>query len=45
VEAAWKAGIVVVAAAATTAGQLMGTDGYATITSPGNDPYVITVAP
>ena len=44
VEAAWKAGIVVVVAAGnygrTTNG---GVDGYGTITAPGNDPYVITV--
>jgi serine protease AprX len=44
VEQAWGAGIVVV----TSAGNYgrdnsQGTDGYATITSPGNDPYVITV--
>lgn len=38
VEAAWKAGIVVVAAAGNE-----GRDGYGTITAPGNDPYVITV--
>src|SRR6266702_386611 len=44
VEAAWKAGIVVVAAAGNQGrNNSMGTDGYATITSPGNDPYVITV--
>ena len=44
VEAAWKAGITVV----TAAGNLgrdnsLGTNGYATIGSPANDPYVITV--
>src|SRR6266571_2195780 len=44
VEAAWKAGIVVVAAAGNYGrDNSMGTGGYATITSPGNDPYVITV--
>ena len=44
VEAAWKAGIVVVAAAGNYGrDNSMGTSGYATITSPGNDPYVITV--
>src|SRR3989454_1022684 len=44
VEAAWKAGIVVVAAAGNYGrDNSMGTEGYATVTSPGNDPYVITV--
>ncbi len=44
VEAAWKKGIVVVAAAGNSGrDNSMGTGGYATITSPGNDPYVITV--
>src|SRR5256712_983227 len=44
VEAAWKKGIVVVAAAGNYGrDNSMGTQGYATITSPGNDPYVITV--
>jgi serine protease AprX len=44
VEAAWKAGIVVVAAAGNYGrDNSMGTNGYATIASPGNDPYVITV--
>ena len=43
-EAAWKAGIVVV----VSGGNLgrnngAGNNGYGTITSPGNDPYVITV--
>ncbi len=38
VSAAWKQGIVVVVAAGN-----LGRDGYATITSPGNDPYAITV--
>src|SRR6266849_4709579 len=43
-EAAWKKGIVVVAAAGNYGrDNSMGTEGYATITSPGNDPYVITV--
>ena len=42
VEAAWKAGIVVVVAAGNN-GRFQPTDGYATVTSPGNDPYVITV--
>jgi serine protease AprX len=44
VEAAWKAGIVVVAAAGNDGrDNTEGTDGYGTIESPGNDPYVITV--
>src|SRR5256884_4275000 len=44
VEAAWKAGIVVVVAAGNSGrDNSQGTNGYATITSPGNDPYVITV--
>src|SRR5256712_2750998 len=44
VEAAWKKGIVVVVAAGNYGrNNSMGTSGYATITSPGNDPYVITV--
>jgi len=38
VAAAWKSGIVVVVAAGN-----LGRDGYATITSPGNSPYAITV--
>ena len=42
VEAAWKAGIVVVVAAGNN-GRYRPTNGYATVTSPGNDPYVITV--
>ncbi|MBZ5507655.1 MAG: S8 family peptidase [Acidobacteriia bacterium] len=44
VEQAWKSGIVVVVAAGNY-GQdnSMNTSGYATITAPGNDPYVITV--
>ena len=44
VEAAWKAGIVVVTAAGNYGrDNSMGTHGYGTIASPGNDPYVITV--
>ena len=44
VEAAWKAGIVVVAAAGNGGrNNSAGTNGYGTITAPGNDPYVITV--
>jgi serine protease AprX len=44
VEAAWKAGIVVVTAAGNFGrDNSMGTQGYGTIASPGNDPYVITV--
>ncbi len=44
VEAAWKAGIVVVVAAGNDGrDNTAGNDGYGTITSPGNDPYVITV--
>jgi serine protease AprX len=42
VEHAWKSGIVVVVAAGNY-GRYQPTQGYATITSPGNDPYVITV--
>ena len=42
VEKAWKSGIVVVVAAGNN-GRYQPTDGYATITSPGNDPYVLTV--
>ena len=44
VEQAWKAGIVVVVAAGNY-GRLSvnGSDGYGTVTAPGNDPYVITV--
>ena len=42
VERAWKAGIVVVVSAGND-GRNQRTDGYATITSPGNDPLVITV--
>ncbi len=44
VEAAWKAGIVVVAAAGNYGrDDSLHTKGYGTIASPGNDPYVITV--
>src|SRR6185437_10443705 len=44
VEAAWKAGIVVVTAAGNDGrDNSVGTSGYGTIESPGNDPYVITV--
>lgn len=44
VQAAWKAGIVVVVAAGNYGRQNdSGNQGYGTITSPGNSPYVITV--
>ena len=44
VEKAWNAGIVVVVAAGNDGrNQTQGTDGYATISAPGNDPLVITV--
>jgi serine protease AprX len=44
VEQAWKAGIVVVVAAGNEGrNNAHATDGYGTITAPGNDPYVITV--
>jgi serine protease AprX len=44
VEAAWKAGIVVVVAAGNDGrDNSQGTQGYGTIYAPGNDPYVITV--
>ncbi|HEY2913807.1 MAG TPA: S8 family peptidase, partial [Candidatus Angelobacter sp.] len=44
VEAAWKAGIVVVVAAGNGGrDSSYGTQGYATIQAPGNDPNVITV--
>jgi serine protease AprX len=44
VEAAWKAGIVVVVAAGNEGrNNSFGTLGYGTIMAPGNDPYVITV--
>src|SRR5882724_3189939 len=42
VEKAWQNGIVVVVAAGNN-GRYQPTDGYATVTSPGNDPYVLTV--
>jgi serine protease AprX len=44
VEAAWRAGIIVVTAAGNFGrDNSRGTHGYGTIVSPGNDPYVITV--
>ncbi len=44
VEAAWKSGIVVVVAAGNSGrDNSYGTQGYATIHAPGNDPNVITV--
>jgi len=44
VEAAWKAGIVVVVAAGNEGrNNSARTDGYGTIAAPGNDPYAITV--
>jgi serine protease AprX len=44
VEAAWKAGIVVVVAAGNDGrDNSVGESGYGTINAPGNDPYVITV--
>ncbi len=44
VEQAWQAGITVVVAAGNYGrDNLAGTNGYGTITAPGNDPYVITV--
>src|SRR5262249_60342536 len=44
VEAAWKAGIVVVVAAGNSGrDNSQGTNGYGTIQAPGNDPNVITV--
>ena len=44
VESAWKSGIVVVVAAGNY-GRLSvyGSNGYGTVTAPGNDPYVLTV--
>ena len=42
VERAWKAGIVVVVSAGNY-GRYEPTQGYGTITSPANDPYVLTV--
>jgi serine protease AprX len=44
VEKAWKTGIVVVVAAGNEGrNNSANTNGYGTITAPGNDPYVITV--
>ena len=44
VEAAWQAGIVVVVAAGNEGrDNSVGNNGYGTVTSPGNDPFVITV--
>jgi len=44
VESAWQAGIVVVVSAGNMGEYVdAGTNGYATIGAPGNDPYVITV--
>jgi serine protease AprX len=44
VEAAWKAGLVVVVAAGNQGrNNDYGTNGYGMIAAPGNDPYVITV--
>src|SRR5213082_2746004 len=44
VEAAWNSGIVVLAAAGNQGrNNSAGTEGYGTISAPGNDPYVITV--
>jgi serine protease AprX len=44
VEAAWRAGIVVVAAAGNSGrDNTFGTNGYGMIGAPGNDPYVLTV--
>src|SRR5205807_2141127 len=44
VERAWNAGMVVVVAAGNAGrNQAAGTNGYATITAPANDPLVITV--
>jgi serine protease AprX len=42
VEHAWKNGIIVVVAAGNN-GRYLPTSGYSTVTSPGNDPYVLTV--
>lgn len=43
-EKAWQAGLVVVVAAGNNGrDNSMGTTGYSTIASPGNDPFVITV--
>src|SRR5579872_7468818 len=44
VEAAWRAGIVVVVAAGNNGrDNSQNTNGYGTVMAPGNDPYVITV--
>jgi len=44
VQQAWQAGIVVVVAAGNEGrNNSLGTNGYGTITAPGNSPYVITV--
>lgn len=44
VEAAWKSGIVVVVAAGNYGRlSLNGSNGYGTVTAPGNDPFVLTV--
>ncbi|MFL6417143.1 MAG: S8 family serine peptidase [Bryobacteraceae bacterium] len=44
VEAAWKAGILVVVSAGNNGrDNTYGNDGYGTIEAPGNDPYVLTV--
>ena len=44
VEQAWRAGITVVVAAGNSGrDNSAGTNGYSTITAPGNDPFVITV--
>ena len=44
VESAWNAGIVVVVAAGNNGrDNSQGTNGYGTVSAPGNDPYVITV--
>ena len=44
VESAWKAGIVVVVAAGNYGRvSINGSNGFGTVTAPGNDPYVLTV--
>jgi serine protease AprX len=44
VESAWKAGIVVVVAAGNYGRlSISGSNGFGTVTAPGNDPYVLTV--
>jgi serine protease AprX len=44
VEAAWKSGMVVVVAAGNYGRlSLNGSNGYGTVTAPGNDPFVLTV--